>query len=216
MKIKLSLSALLILALGVAATAQSQNQSLGDYARAVKKTKPDASTRAPKIFDNDNLPADGSVSVVGKPTSGDSDASKDQNQPTNNSAESTSADAKKTDAKSDKSDKKDEPQLKPGQSMEERDAALGALKKRLDEQKKKVDLLSRELDVLKREYQLKAANFYNDAARRVLNPNGLYDDNKKYQEQIDEKQKALDAANAELSDMQAQARKNGAPESALE
>src|SRR5690242_14508418 len=108
MKIKLSFIALLaVLATGEVATAQSQNESLGDYARGVKKVRPASSSQSPKVFDNDNLPAEGSVSVVGTPTQADSDNSKEQS--ASSSAEKSSADAQKVDAKS---GKKDEPQLK--------------------------------------------------------------------------------------------------------
>ena len=210
MKIKLSFIALLaVLALGGIAIAQSQNQSLGDYARAVKKTKPESSGQG-KVFDNDNLPAEGSVSVVGKPVPADSDENKEQS--ANSSSENANADAKKTDAKS---DKKEEPQLKAGQPMPERDAALDALKKRLDEQKQKVDLLSRELDVLTKEHNLKVATYYQDP-NHMADPNSLFEEQSKYKQQLDEKQKALDQAKAELSDMKDDARRKGAPNSMLE
>lgn len=211
MKIKLSFIALLaVLAVGGVALAQSQNESLGDYARAVKKVKPASSSQSPKVFDNDNLPAEGSVSVVGTPTPADSDAGKDQ--AASNSAEKSSADAQKIDANS---DKKDQPQLKPGQPTEQRDAALEAVKKRLDEQKQKVDLLSRELDVLTKEHNLKVATYYQDP-NHMADPNSLFEEQSKYKEQLDEKQKALDKAKTELSDMQDDARRNGAPNSMLE
>ena len=48
----------------VDAAAQTQSSSLGDYARAVKKTKPE-SRKAAKTYDNDNLPNKSKLSVVG-------------------------------------------------------------------------------------------------------------------------------------------------------
>lgn len=205
---------------GVAA-AQSQNQSLGDYARAVKKTKPASSKSTPKVFDNDNLPSGGTLSVVGNPADSDS-AEKDKDQEKtadSKTADAKSADAPKTETKAgdkDKTDKKDEAQLKPGQPTQERDKALEAVQHKLDAQKEKIALLSRELDVLQREYQLKVATFYSDPAKRVENPNGLFDDESKYKDQIAEKQKALEDANTELSDMQDEARRAGAPSSVVE
>lgn len=235
MKLAWSLLAAVILTLacGVAA-AQSQNESLGDYARAVKKIKPESGADTSKVYDNDNLPAEGTVSVVGS-QSAQSDDSKDQSadekeQPANKtqgqSADKTQgssdSDANKTEAKSDSADadkpkeKKDDLQLKPGQSDEDRDKALAALKTRLAAQRDKVSLLSRELDVLKGEYNLKATQFYNDAVRRAQNQSGLIPDDAKYKQQIADKQKALDDANAELTKMQDDARSQGAPDSALE
>ena len=68
----------LVLLFGVAAipsNAQNQTQSntqnpsspsLGDYARQVRKD-PEAKSK-PKVFDNDNLPREEKLSVVGKPS----------------------------------------------------------------------------------------------------------------------------------------------------
>ncbi len=42
----------------------SSGQSLGDYARQVRKD-PEAKSK-PKVFDNDNLPKDDKLSVVGQ------------------------------------------------------------------------------------------------------------------------------------------------------
>src|SRR6266516_5211933 len=53
----------------VSMQAQSvQSPSLGDYARSVKKNKPEAKKSASKIYDNDTLPRDSSLSVVGTPS----------------------------------------------------------------------------------------------------------------------------------------------------
>ena len=108
---------------------------------------------------------------------------------------------------------KDNDKLKPGQTPEERDKALAALTAKLDEQKNKVSLLTRELDVLQGEYKLKATNFANNPQQRVQNPNGFAVEGAKYQQQIADKQKDLDAAKAALNAMQDEARKSGAPNS---
>lgn len=236
MKLAWSLVAAVILTLacGVAA-AQSQNESLGDYARAVRKTKPESGADTSKVYDNDNLPNVGTVSIVGS-QSAQSDDSKDQSadkkqdasadktadQSADKAQDASDSEANKTDAKTDSADadqpkgKKDELQLKPGQSDEDRDKALAALKTRLAAQRDKISLLTRELDVLKSEYNLKATQFYNDAVRRAENQTGLIPDDAKYKQQIADKQKALDDANAELTQMQDDARRQGAPDSALE
>ena len=217
MKTKWILSAVVVLILAWAgmAAAQSQSQSLGDYARSVKKTKPGPSTQAGKVYDNDNLPADSTLSVVGNPTPADTADNKDQD------SKSATADAKtpeagKSDTKSgEKADKKDEPQLKPGQPAQERDAALEAVKNRLDDQKKKVSMLQQELDLFQREHNLKIATFYQDP-NHLADADSLYTDQAKYKEQLEEKQRALDSAKAELDKMQDDARRTGAPNSMLE
>jgi hypothetical protein len=214
------MTAVVAFTFAIVAGAQGQNQPLGDYARAVKKTKPSpAEKSAPKIYDNDNLPAGASLSVVGNPSAdvGSVDnKDKDSAKTPEAKADSKIADASKPTKTGDSTDKKPEPQIKPGQSAEDRDKALDALKKKLDGQKDKIALLSRELDVLQREYQLKVAEFYSDSAARVQNPNALVDVDDKYKSQVAEKQKALDDANNELSNMQEVGRRSGAPNSVTE
>lgn len=196
-----------MLASGIA-TAQSQTQSLGDYARAVKKAKnPPAANTAPKVYDNDNIPTKTSISVVGDTKS--DEASSDQKKDDQDKG-------KEADAKQDDQSKDKKPELKAGQSVEERQKALDELKGKLTEQKDKISLLSRELDVLQREHQLKAAEFYANTARRTQNPNGFQSDDAKYKQQIADKQKQLDDAKAKLSGMEDEARKAGAPNSITE
>jgi hypothetical protein len=202
-----------------AAAAQSQNQSLGDYARAVKKTKPSPAVKAAsKVYDNENLPAGGTLSVVGNASANDADSEKkDQDKKSDANADGKPADASKPEAKTvEGADKKPDSELKPGQSAEDRDKALEALKNKLDGQKDKISLLARELDVLQREYQLKVSEFYSDTAARVQNPNGLADIDAKYKQQIADKQKSLEDANTELSNMQDEGRRSGAPSSVVE
>ena len=51
-----------LLLLGISGAAAAQ--SLGDYARAIRKNKPEPSATT-RHFDNDNLPTDQTLSVVG-------------------------------------------------------------------------------------------------------------------------------------------------------
>jgi hypothetical protein len=188
-----------------AAQTPTQTQSLGDYARAMKKAKsaPDAKTAA-KVYDNDNLPATTAISVVGDSKS---DASSDDKKSDEKDA------ATDPDGSTKKDEKKPANPLKPGQSAEERQKALKEWQDKMSAQKDKIGLLSRELEVLQREQQIKAAEFYANTARRTQNPNGFVDDDAKYKKQITDKQKQLDDATNKLSDMQDEARKSGAPNS---
>lgn len=193
------------MALVAGAAAQNQSESLGDYARAIKKSKgAPAENPSSKVYDNDNMPSQSSVSVVGSTLPDtNSDAKKEQS----SDAKAPASDQEKS------SDKKKDPALSAGQTSEERKKALGEWKSEIDTQKAKVDLAARELDVLQREYKLKSATFYTDTARRVQNPNGFAADDAKYKQQIADRQKTLDDERSKLNDMQNRARQAGAPNS---
>lgn len=219
MKRSLLLSLILVIACMIVtglAGAQSQNQSLGDYARATKKTHSPAPGNSQKVvYDNDNMPKTTSISVVGDTSQAASDekGAKDGNDQdkAKNGDDAVKTDAAKPDEKS--GEKKDEAQLKAGQSSEERQKALDAWKDKLAAQQDKINLLSRELDVLQREHQLKAAEFYANTARRTQNPNGFSGDDAKFKQQIADKQKQVDDAKAKLNSLQDEAHKAGAPNS---
>jgi hypothetical protein len=194
---------------GAMASAQTQPQPLGDYARAVKKTKP-APQKSSKTYDNDNIPRNTTLSVVGaeksEPGAGNDSTSQDE------SASPTTPDEKADSAK-----KAEElPQVKAGQSSEDRQKAIADWKQKIDDQKGKVDLLSRELNVLQRELDVKRADFYSSTARAVQNSRGFDEEESKYKQQIADKQKSLDGAKAKLDELQEQARKSGVPNSARE
>lgn len=196
----MSLATLLIgFACTAAAFAQGTSQSLGDYARSLKKSKSAPAPAAQKVYDNDTLPTAASISVVGSSSSGTDAANP--------------GDAKDADTKSASGDKKDDPQIKAGQPVDERKQAVDAWKQKLDDQNEKIATLAHELDVVQREYRVKAAEFYADTARRTQDPTGFAKDDADYKQQIADKQKALDDAKTKLSDLQEEARKAGAPTS---
>lgn len=176
----------------------TQQQPLGDYARAVRKDKKPA---AAKQFDNDNLPVDDKLSVVGG-AGAPSDADKSQ----------AVADASQADKKAD--DKP--PSIQPGESKEDRQKTYDSWKDRLTDEKAKLDLLNRELDVEQREYQLRAAAFYSDAGNRLRNSAAWDKEDADYKQKIAEKKKAVDEAKQQLDDMQEDARKAGVPSSVRE
>lgn len=174
----------------------AQPQSLGDYARTVRKDKKQT---AVKQFDNENLPMDDKLSVVGgAPASGDQQTAPGA-EPTPNQA----ADAKPA-------------ATQPGESPEDRQKTYDAWKDKLAAQKAKSDLAARELDVQQREYQLRAAAMYADAGNR-LRSSGTWDkEDTDYKKKIEEKKKAADEAKEQLENMQEQARKAGVPTSVRE
>jgi hypothetical protein len=182
------------LALSAGAQSQStQSQSLGDYARTVRKDKPKDSQT--KQYDNDNLPKTDKLSVVGAAP----DTTADNNQAQTAAATET---------------KPAEPSA--AQSSKDRQKSYDDWKQKISDQKDKVTLATRELDVLQREYKLRAAAFYGDAGNRLRNQGSWDKDDAQYKQQIADKQKAVDDAKKQLDDLQEQARKSGAPNSVRE
>ncbi len=177
--------------------AGAQSEPLGDYARSVRKDKKPS---AAKQFDNDNLPREDNLSVVGKAT---------------DESASTSADAQAMPADGDQSAKADGATKKadgsPGESADARQKMYEEWSKKIATQKSQVDLLSRELDVVQREYRLRAAAMYADAGNRLRNSGSWDKEDAQYKDQVDQKQKAVDAAKKQLDDVQEQARKAGVP-----
>jgi len=184
-----------------AQTSTPQEQPLGDYARAARKDKKPASV---KQFDNDNLPADDKLSVVGSAgASGD-----DKSQTAANGGPDAGQSEKKAEEKP--------PGIKPGESQEDRQKTYDEWKDRLAAQKAKLDLLARESDVEQREYQLRAAAMYADAGNRMRNSAAWDKEDADYKQKIEQKKKAVDDAKKELEDMEEDARKAGVPSSVRE
>ena len=187
-----------------ASSTQSQNQaqpSLADYARQVKKDSPQPKSR-PKVFDNDNLPKNDKLSIVGEQPAVAADKSSEAKpaDPTGNVAAAT--------------DKKSPTETKAAATEDEqakRQAALKEWQQKLTAQKDQIDLIDRELDVLRREYQVRAAVFYADAGDRLRNSATWDKEDTQYKQQIADKQKALEEAKQKLEDMQEDARKAGIP-----
>jgi len=185
--------ALSTLLLGSPAGAQTQTQSpnqppLGDYARKIRKD-PVATKAKPKVFDNDNLPTEDKLSVVGQ-------------KPPAEGAGAAPADDKDAAAKPDDAQAKKQAEWKGWQD-------------KLTAQKDSIDLAARELDVLQREYQLRAAALYADAGNRIRNSAQWDKQDAEYKQKIADKQKAVDDAKAKLDDMKEQARKAGVPSSMM-
>jgi hypothetical protein len=184
------------------AVAQTTPPSLGDYARSVRQQKPRETKAAANVIDNDNLPS-ASISVVGKAPETPADAAK-------NDKDSNQADAKSnekpatSDSKADDkvAEKKAPTEMKPGQPLEERQKVIDAWKKRIADQKAKVDELAHDLN----DFQ------HNSTMAQV----SLWPNTQKYGQQLADKQKALDQAKTDLSNLQEQARKAGVPASAAE
>jgi len=211
--------------LGLTAGAQDQSNSqssasgssLGDYARHIRKAP--AATAKPKVFDNDNLPTEDKLSIVG-PTPGTTTEAPSESKP----AESASGAAPQAETKASEGGKTAAEEKLPANATpktpDEEEAAKQAAWKqwgdKIAAQKDQIDLLGRELDVLQREYQIRAAAMYADAGNRMRNEADWDKQDAQYKQQIADKQKALDDAKQKLEDIQEQARKAGTPASVRE
>jgi len=168
-----------------ATTPPPDQSSLGDYARKVHK---DPAVKAkPKVYDNDNLPKDDKLSIVG-------------DQPASGAGDSASADAGSKTANG----KADDDQAK-------KQAEWKSWQEKLTAQKDSIDLASRELDVLQKEYQLRAAAMYADVGNRMRNAAQWDKEDADFKQKIADKQKAVDEGKQKLDDMQEEARKDGVP-----
>jgi hypothetical protein len=207
-----------------AGTSQSSTSgnSLGDYARQIRK---DSTPKAqPKVYDNDNLPTDDKLSIVGSSqTSDNSSATNSDATKTGDSANGSASDGRNvTDAKSDAkpADAKaaaDRASAPPATLPEDDKARATAIQQWTDKisgEKTDISATERELNILQREYQIRAAAMYGDVGNRLRNSADWDKQDADYKQQIADKQKALDDARQKLSDSQEDARKAGVPESA--
>lgn len=191
-------------------TSASSGASLGDYAKQVRKNP--GATSKPKVFDNDNLPKDDKLSIVGNATETSSEESstaktEEQAAPTGeNKAQAPNGEAAAASGTT----------KTPEQEQADKEAAWKQWGEKISSQKEQIDLLARELDVLQREYQLRAAAIYGDAGNRLRNQADWDKQDAQYKQQIADKQKAVDDAKQKLEDMQEDARKAGVPDSIRE
>ena len=199
----------------LAGFASAQSQSLGDYARQVRKQKGQKSAVS-KGFDDDSMPKSESISVVGQPRpqqpaeDASNTKSKDAGQDAQSNTDNKDDTRPEAQAKADVA-QNPAPPLRKKDGGSERDKLNQDWQKKLDEQKKQIDLLSRELDVLQREYRLRAAAMYADAGNRMRNAGQWDKEDADYKEKIAAKQQSVDDAKQKLEDMKEEARKAGVP-----
>jgi LAS superfamily LD-carboxypeptidase LdcB len=184
-------------------TVNTPEPSLGDYARAVKKDKKQP---AAKQFDNDNLPREDKLSVVGGAP--DTAASSPDN--------AVPEQPNSGDSKSGQASKPSMPSVTPGQTPQERQEVFDEWKGKLSSQQSQIDTLAKQLDLEQREYKLRAASFYGDAGERLRNEANWDKQDAEYKKKLADEQKALEDAKEKLGDMQEDARKAGVPSSIRE
>jgi hypothetical protein len=198
-----------------AAGAASTGSALGDYARQMRKTSAPAAKA--KVFDNDNLPKEDKLSVVGTPSQAPVDTAA-KTQDTATAAAPAPADANAQVPAGDA--KAAAPNTTVAKTQDQDDAAKQAAWKqwgeKINAQKDAIDLAARELDVLQREYQIRAAAMYADVGNRMRNSADWDKQDADYKQKIADKQKAVEDAKQKLDDMQEDARKAGVPASMRE
>jgi hypothetical protein len=176
---------------------QSTDQSnLADYARKVRKDTPAKSK--PKVYDNDNLPKDDKLSVVGTP-------------PAENPASAGPASTGDSASAAGAAAPADKPAGSPENDQAKKQAEWKEWQGKITAQKDSIELLNRELDVLQREYQLRAAAMYADVGNRLRNSAQWDKQDADYKQKVADKQKAVEDAKQKLEDMQEDARKAGVP-----
>jgi hypothetical protein len=195
---RLSTTAVFIAAIAIS-LAGAQNAPLGDYARQARKQKGQQAPAA-KTFDNDTIPKDDKLSVVGQ--------APEQTASGTAPADGNAASGQPQTNSDQKSSREDEQAKK--QEM------YKAWQAKIHDQQDKIDLAAREADVMSREYRMRAAAFYADAGNRLRNSGAWDKEDAQYKDQMAAKQKALDDAKKALEDMQEQARKAGVPSSMRE
>ena len=166
-------------------------QSLGETARSTRKAKAHQTTTN-HHYDNDNLPVNDKLSVVGPAPAGNANGA---NQAADGTTQTQAAPLV--------------PPVDPKVAAADRQKAADEWKDKLDGQKKKIESLNHELDLTQREYRLRAAAMYSDAGNRLRNSAQWDKDDADFKKQLEEKQKAVDTARQELETMQEQARKAG-------
>lgn len=201
----------LVLGLGSLAGAQNQttsntqaasSPSLGEYARQIRKDP--GGTGKAKVFDNDNLPHQDKLSIVGKPVEQPQENAAPADRESPPATNATGGEAKPAQPASSNN---------PPANEGDKEAAAKQWNDKLATQQSQIDLLTRELDVATKEYQLKAAAMYADAGNRLRNSSDWDKQDAQYKQQIADKQKALDDAKQKMDDMQEDARKAGVPSS---
>ena len=199
----------------------SSGSPLGAYARQVRKD-PGVKT-TPKVYDNDNLPKQDTLSVIGKTRAPGSDSTASSKSIQSENSVPVGGEAKPTPdnkaATENKTGTTEEKAPLTGAATEDEATKQAASKQWADKtaaQKEQIDLLARELDVLQREFQIRAAAMYADAGNRMRNEANWDKQDAQYKQQIADKQKALDDAKQKLDDVEEEARKAGAPTSVSE
>jgi len=180
-----------------ALAAVAQQESLGDYARAVRQEK---RLPAKMVYTNDNLPTTTTISVVGPPP-----ATAEEKPAAEEKAAAKPQDEK---AKAEQKEGKTSENKAPQNEQEWQD--------QMSAQKKKIVDLEHDLDLAQREYKLQVAQYYADAGTQLRDQKAWAEQEAKFRADLADKQKQIDEAKAGLQDMEEQQRQQEAQKSPLQ
>lgn len=175
------------------AAALAAGQSLGDAARAARAKKPQTQRPNEKVYTNDSL-AVLHGSMTDATVKDGANAAAPAETKSDASAEKAAAPAAESAAKDDAATAAD---------------AAKQLAEDIIKTRAEVDQLTRELDVMQRENRLRAATYYADAGNRLRNEQKYAEDDRRYQQDIQNKQSAIAAAKQKLASLEEQARRSG-------
>ncbi|MGZ4789242.1 MAG: hypothetical protein ACXVZX_12050 [Terriglobales bacterium] len=170
----------------------SAQTSLADAARQAKAEKNAAPAK--HVYTNDDI-------VTPAPAAEKAPAETKAAEP----SADAKADANEGDAKAGSKDKKD--------AKEDAAAKATALKEKIAQQKKAIADQEKDISIMEREHQIRVAEYYADAGTQLRTGEKWFQDEKKYEQDLDAKKKALSDAKVQLDELSDQARKAGAPSS---
>ena len=171
-----------VIALALSAVAQTQSPTVADVARANRKGKAGSS----HVLTNESL----SLKTAS---------------PDTYSSAAAAGDASKSDAKGAAA------AAPADETAESRQKLIDDWKAKIEGQKASIAQLQRELDLSARENKLRAAAYYGDAGTRLRDSQKAAEDDKKFQAETAEKQKAIAAGQQALDKMRDEARRAGVP-----
>jgi hypothetical protein len=189
---------LILLVVTFAVACASAQQSLGDAARRAQADKKAAPAK--HVYTNDDIVTPTETAPAPEKAAGTDVAT--SGNPAGKAGADAKADAQKSDDKA-KADKKD--------NKEEAAKASAELKQKIADQQKAVADQDHEISIMEREHQIKVAEYYADAGTQLRTSGQWFEDEKKYQEQLQAKKQALSDSKAKLDDLNDQARKAGTP-----
>ena len=181
----------------------SAQTSLADAARQAKADK--NATPAKHTYTNDDILPAATPAVEKAPagTTATGEASAETAKP-----EAPKGDAGKTDEKTaDKADKKE--------TKEDATAKATAFKEQIAAQKKAIADQEKEISISEREHQIRVATYYADAGTQLRTGEKWFQDEKRYQDELDAKKKAVADAKTKLDQTMEGARKAGVPANQL-
>jgi hypothetical protein len=176
-------------------------QSLGDAARQAQTEKKAAPAK--HVYTNDDIVAPTEAAPAPTPEKASSGA--DAAVPGNTAGKPA------TEAKVDAEKSGDKGMAEKKDNKEDTAKASGELNKKIADQQKAIADQDHEINIMEREHQIRVAEYYADAGTQLRTSGQWFDDEKKYQADLQAKKQSLSDAKAKLDELNDQARKTATP-----